>query len=428
MAGPTAGQPIERTRRGPGCGPVRGPDRAAATLGVRRLRPRRGGTALAGACRVNRRGRPVVTNCVRTFGNWRDGSAPATWLPQRASGEGNDTVTGGGDAGPRPPQPILGQSEAHRLVALYQLDLLDSPSSECFERVVRLAARLFELPFVSIALVDAVREWSLARFGPLPAETPLEQSIADQVVRAGDVLVIEDAAANVSLFDHPLVAGEPKVRFVAGCPVRSAAGATVGALCLLGTEARRFGPADVQVLRDLAGVVDDELAMRANRCFDEHSGLLSRRGLDIVGSHVVSQARRRGDPVSLVVVDVDVTARAPRSARTSSEPAPAADEGHVETMIEIVWQVIRSVTRSSDIPARLPCDELVVLLPDTDEPCCLHIAQRLAHGIRRAAPLPISHRFAAHLSTATIAGDDDDISLAALLRRATPFDVELAGA
>lgn len=350
---------------------------------------------------------------------------PASARPAGATPPTLGPVVHAGGSAIRAGDAYLGPGEAQRLVALYQLDVLDSPSAECFDRVVRLASRMFEVPVARIALVDAVREWCLAGIGAFEGDVARELSFADQVVRAGDVLVVEDALTSLPWVDHPAVKGEPYVRFVAGCPLRSAAGAVVGALYVVGSKPRVLGPTDVQVLRDLAGVVDDELALRANRCFDERTGLLLRRGLDIVGNQVVSRAKRRGEPVSLVVLDVDTSPAVMRRNRLAGRAAhPATD---VEAALELFARVIKDVTRSSDVPARLPCDELIVLLPDTDERRCAHVARRIVAELERAAPIGIADPFVVQVATATVDGCEDEMSLAELLRRAEPFERELAG-
>ena len=51
----------------------------------------------------------------------------------------------------------LPPDEAERLYALRSLDLLDTPREERFERITRLASRLFGLPSATISLIDAER-------------------------------------------------------------------------------------------------------------------------------------------------------------------------------------------------------------------------------------------------------------------------------
>ncbi|HTW98792.1 MAG TPA: GAF domain-containing protein [Acidimicrobiales bacterium] len=323
---------------------------------------------------------------------------------------------------------LVGPGEARRLVALYRLDIFDTPASACFERLAGLAARLFEVPLATIGLVDAVREWSLARYGDVPAETPREASLADLVIRAGAQLVVEDASKTAPMLEHEVTRGGGRsARFMAGHPLRCASGELVGALCILGLEPRAFSPRDRQMLGELAGVVEDELALRVNRCFDERTGLLLRRGLDILAGHVVSRACRHGEPVSIVVLDVDLLDVVhPSQVGASRLPSGPAAQRHprsdAQAGVELVAGVIRGATRASDVAARLPCDELVVLLPDTDGAECATVAQRLQDEIELAAHRAAGPRPVVHLSTATLDPSGDEMSLAALLREAVPFD------
>ncbi|RYE80015.1 MAG: hypothetical protein EOO80_04945, partial [Oxalobacteraceae bacterium] len=55
--------------------------------------------------------------------------------------------------------------EAERLNALYSLELLDTPPSEAFDRITRLAARLFDVPISAVSLTDTDRQWFKSRVG-----------------------------------------------------------------------------------------------------------------------------------------------------------------------------------------------------------------------------------------------------------------------
>lgn len=55
--------------------------------------------------------------------------------------------------------------EARRLEALRQLNLLDTPPAEAFDRITRMAARLFDLPIAAISLTDVDRQWFKSRVG-----------------------------------------------------------------------------------------------------------------------------------------------------------------------------------------------------------------------------------------------------------------------
>jgi hypothetical protein len=62
----------------------------------------------------------------------------------------------------RPAAPI---DEAERLAELHALDILDTPPEERFDRIVNLAASVFEVPIAFVALIDADRQWFKAKCG-----------------------------------------------------------------------------------------------------------------------------------------------------------------------------------------------------------------------------------------------------------------------
>jgi hypothetical protein len=57
----------------------------------------------------------------------------------------------------------VGTDERARLEALRELGLLDTPPEERFDRVVRLAKRLFDVPTVAVNLIDDDRLFTKSR-------------------------------------------------------------------------------------------------------------------------------------------------------------------------------------------------------------------------------------------------------------------------
>ena len=55
--------------------------------------------------------------------------------------------------------PKKPSEEARRLAALRELGVLDTPPEERFDRVTRLARRLFSVPIALVSLVDSERQW-----------------------------------------------------------------------------------------------------------------------------------------------------------------------------------------------------------------------------------------------------------------------------
>lgn len=153
-------------------------------------------------------------------------------------------------------------SEAQRLRVLLDLNLLDSAPEERFDRITRLAARLFQVPMAFVSLVDADRLWFKSRVGFPHTETPSAQSFCAHAIRQDEMLVVCDALADAQLADSPYVRGFPHVRFYAGQPL-AVDGVYIGTLCLVDSVARQFGEEERSLLRDLASVVANEAAAGA---------------------------------------------------------------------------------------------------------------------------------------------------------------------
>lgn len=63
-------------------------------------------------------------------------------------------------------------NETARVQALHGLELLDSAPEERFDRLTRLARRLFNVPIALVTLVDTNRQWFKSCVGLDVRETP----------------------------------------------------------------------------------------------------------------------------------------------------------------------------------------------------------------------------------------------------------------
>ena len=68
----------------------------------------------------------------------------------------------------RPPMP---ENESERLETLRSLHILDTPPEERFDRLTRLARRLFGVPIAAVTLVDSQRQWFKSHPGVDASET-----------------------------------------------------------------------------------------------------------------------------------------------------------------------------------------------------------------------------------------------------------------
>ena len=166
-------------------------------------------------------------------------------------------------------------NEARRMQALRKLNLLDTPPSEAFDRITRMAARLFNLPIAAVSLTDTDRQWFKSRVGVEYTSIPRLKAPCGTVAASRDVLVIADLLADAGYCDSPLAAGG--IRYYAGAPLVTQDGHCLGALCVLGTAPRATTAEEMASLHDLAGMVMAQIEMmHAIGRVDPVSGLPNR--------------------------------------------------------------------------------------------------------------------------------------------------------
>ena len=160
--------------------------------------------------------------------------------------------------GDRMREAPIPEDEELRIKTLRSLCVLDTQSEERFDRITRLAKRLFDVPIALVSLVDSDRQWFKSRQGLDARETPRASSFCGHAILSDELLVVNDASKDDRFADNPLVTGEPHIRFYGGCPVRAENGQRLGTLCIIDRSPRALSESDEQALRDLAGMVEAE--------------------------------------------------------------------------------------------------------------------------------------------------------------------------
>ncbi|MDQ7990845.1 MAG: EAL domain-containing protein [Candidatus Dactylopiibacterium sp.] len=146
-------------------------------------------------------------------------------------------------------------------MAEYQL--LDTSGNEDFERLAKLAARLFDVPIALVTLVERDRQYFKAHVGIDICETTRDVSFCAHAITGDDILLVLDALKDARFSSNPHVIGPPFVRFYAGKPLVTPTGEKLGTVCIIDTEAHEtFTEKDAQNLSDLAALVMDRLEIR----------------------------------------------------------------------------------------------------------------------------------------------------------------------
>jgi PAS domain S-box-containing protein len=153
--------------------------------------------------------------------------------------------------------------EVARLAALRRYQILDTPAEPAFDRIVRLAALLLDVPIALISLVDVDRQWFKARYGLDAPQTPRTIAFCEHALCSSNILVVTDAKLDPRFSDNPLVTGEPHIRFYAGAPLVTHDGFKLGTICAIDRAPRELNARDAAILAALSEQVVHELEVRA---------------------------------------------------------------------------------------------------------------------------------------------------------------------
>jgi diguanylate cyclase (GGDEF)-like protein len=262
--------------------------------------------------------------------------------------------------------------ETLRLEALRSLDLLDTPEEARFDRLTRLAQRLFRAPIALVSLVDEHRQWFKSHPGLDVRETPRDFSFCAHAIQSEDIMVVPDAHLDSRFRSNPLVTAAPGIRFYAGCPLRTADGSSVGTLSLIDTVPRFFTENDRSQLREIALLVEKELRDHPDTINDPLTGVMNRHGFEGRASDALSLAARLQQPCALLFFDIDdLESINDRFGHAEGDRALAAFS-----------RILIQTFRESDLIARVGGDEFVVLMIDAEYDQAVQAHKRLQIGLK----------------------------------------------
>lgn len=268
-------------------------------------------------------------------------------------------------------KPATPPDEKTRIDTLRALNILDSSPQERFDRITRLAKRMFGVPMALVSLIDADRQWFLSSFGLDAKETSRDISFCGHAILGDEIFTVPDAALDPRFDDNPLVIDSPHIRFYAGCPISVTNGSKLGTLCLIDQSPRDFDDEDKALLRDLARMVEQELVAIQLATLDELTMISNRRGFETLSKHALSVCKRMESLATLLFIDLD-------------KFKPINDTyGHAEGdhALQVFSNIMRDVFRESDVIGRMGGDEFAVLLTRSSAADSEDILQRLKQDV-----------------------------------------------
>lgn len=268
--------------------------------------------------------------------------------------------------------PEIPVDEQDRLSQLRSLAILDTPPEERFDRVTRMARRLFGVPIALVSLVDENRQWFKSCFGLDVSETERRISFCGHAILQKGALVVEDAMQDNRFHDNPLVTGEPHIRFYAGQPLRTLSGQGLGTLCIIDREARKFTEDDLLMLADLAGMVEREIMAVQLAISDELTRISNRRGFLTLSKYSLDLCKRQMFPASLIFFDLN----------KFKEINDIYGHAEGDRALKVFADQMRASFRTSDLFARLGGDEFVALLTNANEALIRELIDRFDKALQ----------------------------------------------
>ena len=269
-----------------------------------------------------------------------------------------------------------------RLAALHRYEALDVPTGEDFTFLTELAAKVCDVPYAFITLVDAERVFVKSFTGLAVDSMPRGQCYCSLAVLGDDATEICDLSKDARTAGMPLTTEAPYMRMYSSVPLTTSDGYAIGTLCVMHTRPGCLSTAQRDMLRKLARQVMALLELRANEkalktsmdelatlaTTDELTGLHNRRSLMNRLRFEVARTRRFRTPLSAVMVDVDHFKR-------------INDEfGHQvgDEVLASIGRLLRDNVRVIDVAGRYGGEELCILLPNTP----LEGARKFAETLR----------------------------------------------
>jgi diguanylate cyclase (GGDEF)-like protein len=257
-------------------------------------------------------------------------------------------------------------------------------------------------------LIDHDRQWFKSKQGLDVTETPREISFCTYAIQQDTPLIVPNALMHPLFCNNPLVTGEPNIRFYIGVPLKTHDGHNIGTLCAIDTRPRELSEDQIDVLRDLARLVVDEIELRQIATTDSLTGALSRRGFDIEINRELQRANRYSRDLSVIAVDID------------HFKAVNDRYGHAtgDLVLQTVVAQIKQELRSSDFVGRMGGEEFVIVLPETDVEGARQFAERTREKIAGTIVKAYETRVRVAASLGTSSHDGFDHGLETMLERA----------
>ena len=158
-----------------------------------------------------------------------------------------------------------------------QAPIPDAEPAQAFDDLTVLAAQICGTPIAIMTLVDENRYRVEVCVGIDGTVASRDSAFRAHTIQQDSLFVVADTLDDDRFREHPLVVGEPRIRFYAGSSLVTHDGHAVGTLCVIDRVPRTLTPEQQAVLDALGRQAVAQLALRRN--LSELARALRGRGL-----------------------------------------------------------------------------------------------------------------------------------------------------
>ncbi len=152
---------------------------------------------------------------------------------------------------------LTSNADHARLLALYDLKILDTPDEERFDRIIAFTAHMLHTPIAALAFVADDRVWIKSKTGFEIHEIPLSHAFERQIVLTGEMLAVVNAK-ETEFKDDQRVVNAPGISSYVGVPIKIH-DFVVGVLFVADRSSRQFDHVTMKALENIAEWATREL-------------------------------------------------------------------------------------------------------------------------------------------------------------------------
>ncbi|MFL2796341.1 MAG: GAF domain-containing protein [Paracoccaceae bacterium] len=160
-------------------------------------------------------------------------------------------------------------NEVRRLEAVRKTGVMDVANEELFLIYTELAKEISNMPVSYTGLIDEERQYMLCHVGlskDRPDSAPREKTFCQFALNSTDPILVEDCSKDERFKNHPVVTGDPYVKFYGGFPLVTQGGLILGTLCVVDTElGKKLDNNQITLIQKLAARLAHQLETQGDQ-------------------------------------------------------------------------------------------------------------------------------------------------------------------